>query len=149
MGVIINHAISNIDGADLFRQLKIDFTSKSLDFPIYFGGPVDPGRGFILHGSDYRMKDTLISYNGLSLSSSVDVLEDIALGKGPEEKIVALGYAGWSPRQLETEVEANSWFSVPASKELIFNVANDTKWLMACRSVGVDPYMMSDNAGHA
>ena len=149
MGIIVNQAIFNIQSSELLRYLDIDIPFDKFKSPVYFGGPVEPGKGFILHNHDYKPENTLTTKNGLSVTSNIDILEDIAVDKGPKDSLIALGYAGWSANQLEMEIEANGWFTVPLNKELVFGVDNASKWKKACKSVGVNPYMIAAKAGHA
>ncbi len=149
MGLIINQTLEEVDNAAIWKYFKIKPEGQQIYMPIHFGGPVDSARGFILHGADYRKHHPLHVKNGLAVSSNVDILKDIASGSGPENKLFILGYAGWAPGQLETEIEANSWISVPAKKELVFGTDNASKWQMAAKSAGVDLYKLSHDVGHA
>lgn len=110
---------------------------------------MESARGFILHSDDYKKPEALHVRNGLALSSNLEILKDISSGAGPENKIFALGYAGWGPNQLESEIEANSWISVPATRELVFGTDNSAKWNKAAKSIGVDLYKFSSEVGHA
>lgn len=149
MGIIVNHEVEHLKARDVFDQFGIEASDETINLPLHFGGPVDTNRGFVLHSTDYSTQDTALITDTLSLTSSMDILKDIALGKGPRKKLLALGHAGWAPNQLETEIEDNSWFSVPASEAIIFSKGMESKWLEASKIVGVNPFMFSDNAGHA
>lgn len=149
MGVIINQRIANIDCNEIYTQLGIELDQDIQDIPVHFGGPVDTSRGFVLHTSDYAGTETVVMEENISLTANIDVLKDIALGKGPTQCILALGYAGWSPSQLEKEIEQNSWISVPATEELVFGTSNDSKWIVAAQSLGIDMAKFSSMTGHA
>ena len=150
MGIIINHIIENISYKDLFDQLKIARGEHTPLLPVHYGGPVEINRGFVVyHFGDRPHPDTLITVGDIAISSSIHVLRDIATGGGPKERILALGYAGWAGGQIESEIEANNWISVPASRELIFDTANDTKWKRAAESQGIDIRKLTSDAGHA
>jgi putative transcriptional regulator len=150
MGIIINHIIENISYKELFEQLSIKGSADAPRLPVHYGGPVEINRGFVIyHFEDDPHPDTLIAVNHIAISSSIHVLRDIAAGKGPSERILALGYAGWAPGQLEAEIESNSWISVPSSRDLIFDTANDSKWSRAAQSQGIDIRKLTSDAGHA
>ena len=150
MGIIINHIIDNISYKELFDQLSIKRVSEIERLPVHYGGPVEINRGFVIYHFDQTpFPDTIISVNNIAISSSLHVLRDIAMGEGPKERILALGYAGWGAGQLEAEMEANSWISVPAEKALIFDTDNATKWKRAAESQGIDISKLTSDAGHA
>lgn len=149
MGIIINQTINDIKSSLIWDYFKIDTKDQQITLPVHFGGPVESARGFILHSDDYKKPEALHVRNGLALSSNLEILKDISSGAGPENKIFALGYAGWGPNQLESEIEANSWISVPATRELVFGTDNSAKWNKAAKSIGVDLYKFSSEVGHA
>jgi putative transcriptional regulator len=150
MGIIINHIIENISYRELFEQLSIEGGAKVPRLPVHYGGPVEINRGFVIyHFDEAPHPETLITSGNIAISSSLHVLRDIAQGKGPSERILALGYAGWAPGQLEAEMESNSWISVPASRELIFATDNEIKWSRAAQSQGIDIRKLTSDAGHA
>ncbi len=150
MGLIINHEIEHVKAWDIFEQFGIaEKTGEKINLPVHFGGPLDTNRGFVLHSRDYHAKDTLAVSEKLSLTSSMDILKDIARDSGPQRKLLALGHAGWAPNQLEAEIEDNSWFNVPPSDAIIFGKGMESRWLEASKIVGVNPFMFSDVAGHA
>ena len=153
MGIILNHVIENISYKELFEQLSIeekDGGSGATTLPVHYGGPVEINRGFVIyHFEDVPYADTILTVNKIAISSSIHLLRDIAEGKGPDERLLALGYAGWGAGQLELEMEANSWISVPASRELIFGTDNDTKWERAALSQGIDIHKLTSDVGHA
>ena len=149
MGLVLNQQLHSLSFEELMGQLNINGINKGDGVPIHFGGPVDAGRGFVLHTSDYCQDATLEVEDGLALTATVDILKAIAKGDGPEKSILALGYAGWGPGQLDLELKANGWLQVFGDKELIFDTQLDKKWEVAIGRLGVDPAMLSSNIGHA
>ena len=117
--------------------------------PIHFGGPVESGRGFVLHSDDYVQESTLVIRDGVALTATVEVLRDIAEGNGPARSLLALGYAGWAPGQLDSEIQANGWLNVTADENLIFGGKLDNKWSKAIAKLGIDLLSLSSTAGHA
>lgn len=149
MGVVINKTLDSIDFRELLGQLDIPANEAARDIALHFGGPVENQRGFVLHSNDYRHDDTLVVDDQVGLTATLDVLRDLAQGQGPENSILALGYAGWGPGQLEAEFQDNAWLSVSASRELVFKVANSDKWERAFNSIGVDLSVLSGTSGRA
>ena len=151
MGLIINRPATHITFTELLGQLNIEpILRNDLNIPIQVGGPVETGRGFVLHSSDYHMNDsTLRIGSGIGLTATLDVLRAIAAGKGPSKAILALGYAGWGPGQLESEILANGWLHCDADPDLLFNQDLDTKWARAINTLGFQPQHLSGQAGHA
>jgi len=151
MGIIINHIIENISYRELFEQLSIEGSQNVPRLPVHYGGPVEINRGFVIYHTNggEPEPETLITVGNIAISSSIHVLREIAAGRGPAERILALGYAGWAPGQLETEIESNSWISVPSTRELIFDADNETKWSRAAQSQGIDIRKLTSDAGHA
>ncbi|ATG34404.1 MULTISPECIES: YqgE/AlgH family protein [Phaeobacter] len=151
MGLIVNKPAAGVDLSNLLEQL--DITPRSAEeaaLPVRFGGPVETQRGFVLHSPEYKSNvSSLRVADAFSMTATVDVLEDIAMGRGPEQVMVMLGYAGWGPGQLETEIANNGWLTAPATPELVFGLDDLTKWEAALRSLGVDPLTLSTSAGHA
>ncbi|MFC3614683.1 YqgE/AlgH family protein [Lutimaribacter marinistellae] len=150
MGLIVNKP-ADLPMKTLLDQLEIGCAIPSVaDAPVRFGGPVETGRGFVLHSSDYDAN--LHSLNvapGFSMTATLDVLEDIAKGRGPERALMMLGYSGWGPGQLEEEIAANGWLTADASSDLVFGQPDADKWEAALGSLGVDPLTLSASAGHA
>lgn len=156
MGIIVNKTAPDIAFADLLTQLGI---LKDLDDPdaaqieeirIHRGGPVETGRGFVLHSADYFLENaTLPIANDVCLTATLDILRAIAGGSGPDEAILALGYTGWAPTQLEAEIQANGWLHGPADTAILFDNDVDSKYDRALAKIGVDPAMLSIEAGHA
>ena len=149
MGLVLNQRLDSLTFAELISQLELDEKHLSRDVPVHFGGPVESGRGFVLHTSDYQQDATLEVVNGVALTASVEILKAIAQGKGPQKSLLALGYAGWGPGQLDMEIRANGWLQVPSDSVIIFDIEPDTKWERAIQRLGIDPRMLSDDVGHA
>jgi putative transcriptional regulator len=157
MGIIVNHPAGSIDFPELLQQLGIINKGEHIKLPenaesmkVLRGGPVDTGRGFVLHSSDFYIENaTLRIDDGVCLTATVDILRAIANGSGPKHAILALGYAGWAPGQLETEIQSNGWLHCDADSELIFGDDVDEKYGRALRKIGIDPGMLSNEAGHA
>jgi putative transcriptional regulator len=149
MGLIINKIVESVSFPELLDQLNIDTGATSKEIRVHFGGPVETGRGFVLHSSDYVQDATLVIDEDVALTATVDILKSIADGDGPDKSILALGYAGWAPGQLDQEIQANGWLSVPADNNLVFGLDPDTKWEKAMGKIGIDFNMLSGDAGHA
>jgi putative transcriptional regulator len=156
MGIIVNRPAGSIDFPELLVQLDIIKKADQIELPenaetlkVLKGGPVETGRGFVLHSSDFYIEDaTLKIDNGICLTATVDILKAIAKGTGPKHAILALGYAGWAPGQLETEIQDNGWLHCDADPDLIFGAVEE-KYQRALRKIGIDPGMLSNEAGHA
>ena len=150
MGLVVNRLTPEVGLKELLKQLEIPASATAKAQPVYFGGPVELQRGFVLHSSDYtsRVKSLEVSED-LSMTATLDVLEDIAEGKGPEKYLVMLGYSGWGPGQLEGEIAQNGWLTTDASVELLFETRPDEKWQKALETLGVDAISLSAEAGHA
>jgi putative transcriptional regulator len=151
MGLIVNKRMDEVTFSELLEQLEIARPDRVRDVPVCYGGPVELRRGFVLHSSDYapRGEEGLRIDDRFAMTATLDVLEDIANSRGPRQALLALGYAGWGAGQLEDEIGANGWLTAEAAPELVFGVAMDGKWQAALRSIGVDPLMLSSEAGHA
>lgn len=149
MGLVVNRALEQISLAELLQQLEIDATAVDDKIAVNFGGPVETGRGFVLHSPDYMREGTLVVTAGVSLTATVDILKAIASGSGPRRHLLALGYAGWGPGQLDSEILANGWLHVDADEELVFGAELDRKWDRAMAKLGINPMLLSDAAGHA
>ena len=149
MGLVLNQIIKGLSFPNLLEQLGIEETVNKGSVPIHFGGPVEAGRGFVLHSNEYRQDATLEVNDGIALTATVDVLKAIARDRGPKKSLLALGYAGWAPGQLEEEIRSNGWLQSPADKELIFGEDQATKWERSIEKIGVDPRMLSGDVGHA
>ncbi|MEL6609097.1 MAG: YqgE/AlgH family protein [Pseudomonadota bacterium] len=150
MGLIVNSPAPGISFADLLGQLAIDPGAAVPEVPVMFGGPVEHGRGFVLHSGDYGSNaSTLEVSGGIAMTATLDILEDIAHGRGPAKRILALGYSGWGPGQLEGEIADNGWLTCPANADLVFASGEDDIWVSALRTLGIDPLLLSADAGRA
>ena len=149
MGLVINRVLDSLTFDELLEQLGIERTAPRPSVAVHFGGPVETGRGFVLHSPDYRQDGTLSVADDVSLTATVDILRAIAVGEGPRRHLLALGYAGWGPGQLDGEIRANGWLNVAADEQLVFDANLESKWDRAMAKIGIDPRMLSDAAGHA
>lgn len=149
LGIVINRPTTlNVGG--LFEQLAVDDgDAGAAANPVLSGGPVGTERGFVLHGPEHSYENTLAVSEEICLTLSRDVIDAMATGEGPDQSLVALGYAGWESGQLEEEMLANSWLSVPATPEIVFNTPFADRWDSAARTLGIDIACMSSDAGHA
>jgi putative transcriptional regulator len=156
MGIIVNHPAQNINFSDLLVKLNVIPTADVIELPkravvkVMRGGPVETERGFVLHSADFYIENsTLPIDNGICLTATIDILKAIARGDGPASAILALGYAGWAPGQLETEIQGNGWLHCSADAELIFGTDVGAKYDKALKKIGIDLGMLSSEAGHA
>ncbi len=157
MGIVVNQAAPNIKFPDLLVQLEVIPASERIQLPeraeevkVLKGGPVETGRGFVLHSADFFIENSTLPIDeGICLTATLDILKAIARGKGPSNAILALGYAGWAPGQLEQEIQQNGWLHCAADPELIFGQDIDHKYERALAKLGIDPGMLSSEAGHA
>jgi putative transcriptional regulator len=150
MGLIINKPAEDLQFSDLLEQLKITPAQSYRPIEVHFGGPVEHGRGFVLHSKDYIAEDSTLEVNDeFGMTATLDILEDISQGNGPDACLLALGYAGWGPGQLEDEIRANGWLTCDADTALIFSANNQDKWRDAIVSLGIDPRMLSATGGSA
>ena len=149
LGIIINRPL-NLKLAGLFDQLAVpEADPEASENPVVSGGPVGTERGFVLHDKQHRFENTLAVSEDIQLTFSRDVIDAMAVGDGPDKALVAIGYAGWEAGQLEEEMLANSWLSVAATPELVFDTPFQDRWSSAARLIGVDIASMSPDAGHA
>lgn len=149
MGLVINQPFQSLTFKDLLEQLDIETSATVPELVIHTGGPVEPGRGFVLHSADYVQESTLVVSETLALTATVDILTALANGQGPLHHLLALGYAGWSAGQLEREIQENAWLTAEADDEIIFNTELEQKWPRAMAKLGVNVSMLSSDAGHA
>lgn len=150
MGLIVNKPAPDVRFGDLLEQLDISADGDLGNQQVYFGGPVEHGRGFVLHSDEYFVPDsTLKIEGGVSMTATVDILKDIAGSKGPRMSLMTLGYAGWGPGQLESELQANGWLSCDADDEIIFEMRPEKKWEAALQQIGIDPRLLSAEGGRA
>jgi putative transcriptional regulator len=157
MGIVINKVAPNLTFSDLLERLdllppdnQIKLPNTLSRMPVQFGGPVETGRGFVLHTTDYYSAETTLPISErVGLTATLDVLRAIAKGEGPSRSLLALGYSGWGPGQLEGEIQRNGWLHCDADEELLFKTANEEKYTAALRKIGIDLRMLSNDAGHA
>ncbi len=157
MGIIVNQPAANIDFPDLLVQLEVIPAGERIELPttagavkVLKGGPVETGRGFVLHSADFFIENSTLPIDeGICLTATLDILKAIANGKGPVSAILALGYAGWAPGQLENEIQQNGWLHCAADPELIFGTDTDGKYEKALRKIGIDLGQLSSESGHA
>jgi putative transcriptional regulator len=149
MGLVLNKPLKRPSFEDLLRQLDVEPLPPARRIRLCAGGPVDNARGFVLHTTDWTGEGSLRVDDGLALTASLDVLKAIAEGGGPREGILALGYAGWGPGQLDHEIQQNAWLSVNADETIVFDGDHDTKWRRALGKLNIDPLLLSGAAGHA
>ena len=149
MGLVVNKLLASLTMDELFTHLNLDPTTLAASRPVHFGGPVEPGRGFVLHTADYHEDATLVVGDGIAVTGTLDILRAIGRGEGPRRNLLALGYAGWAPGQLDAEIQANGWLSVPADSDLLFDDDFDAKWQRALGKLGIDLTLLSTEAGHA
>ena len=150
LGLIVNKPSSELEFSSLLQQLDIHVASPNRDIRVHFGGPVEHGRGFVLHSGDYTSSDATLKVDErFGMTATLDVLEDIARGTGPDAALLALGYSGWGPGQLEDEILQNGWLTCDASPELVFGSDDEDKWQAALKTLGVDALTLSATAGHA
>ncbi|MGH6674536.1 MAG: YqgE/AlgH family protein [Xanthobacteraceae bacterium] len=157
MGIVVNHPAPNINFSDLLVKLDVIPQADVIQLPtradvvkVMRGGPVETERGFVLHSADFYIENsTLPIDDGICLTATIDILKAIARGDGPLSAILALGYAGWAPGQLENEIQGNGWLHCAADPELIFGTDIDRKYNRALKKIGIDLGMLSNEAGHA
>lgn len=149
MGILLNRPLQQPSFDDLLKQLHVEPIPPARRIRLCVGGPVDNGRGFVLHTADWTGEGSLVVDDKLALTASLDVLKAIAGGGGPREGLLALGYVGWGPAQLESEIQRNTWLSGPADEALLFDSGHETKWRRALAKLHIDPLLLSDAAGHA
>lgn len=149
MGIVVNKPLPHISFKELAGQLGIEAVRRKSPLPVHFGGPVETGRGFVLHSPDYMREATVKFDDTVALTATIDVLKAIAEGEGPSRCILALGYAGWSAGQLDTEIQQNSWLNCPADTEILFQADVTKKWVKAIAKLGIDPSFLAGEAGHA
>ncbi|NNK79689.1 MAG: YqgE/AlgH family protein [Litoreibacter sp.] len=150
MGLIVNKPASDLEFADLLKQLGIEKRPDVRPIAVNLGGPVENGRGFVLHSSDYGSESSTLAVGGdFGMTATLEILEDISRGDGPSSCFLAMGYSGWGPGQLEAEIQHNGWLICDASPELVFEGAAAGKWQAALATLGIDPLLLSSEGGHA
>lgn len=148
MGLVINQSIDT-DLDDLLEQLGLTRSASRRHYPVLQGGPVQPERGFVLHRGEKKWSHTVSIGEGIALTASRDILEDMAKNEGPDDALVVLGYAGWGAGQLEREIADNAWLTTPASPEILFETPLEQRVNAAARQLGIDFTLLSTQAGHA
>ena len=150
MGIILNKPTADLKFDDILDQLNINTNSANASHKIYFGGPVEYGRGFVVHSSDYEVPDTSIRIKEqYCLTATVEILQDMAKDRGPKNSLLALGYSGWGPGQLENEICSDSWLLCDSDNDLIFSLRSESKWALALEKIGVAPSHLATFGGSA
>jgi putative transcriptional regulator len=149
IGVVVNNPINKIQSSIILNALSKDDLMINNNIQVYFGGPVEQNRGFILHTNDYKADPIFELQNNLVLSSNIDILRDIATGTGPSNSLFTIGCAGWASGQLEREISENHWLISPFSEKIIFDNNNSEKWNLAMKNLGVKDYALSMIVGNA
>ncbi len=150
MGLVINHTLPGVDLSQLLKQLNITpEETKARDSAVMSGGPVETARGFVLHSNDFEQSDTIKIDEDFYVTGTIDALKAIAGGDGPDKMLFILGYAGWSKGQLDQEMQQNAWLVTDPDPDLIFAAPPEEKWTKAIQKLGIDPAMLSGEAGRA
>lgn len=149
MGLVVNKLVDSVTFPDLLEQLDLEASVGNDGVNVHFGGPVETGRGFVLHSADYVQDATLVINDNVALTATVDILKAMADGNGPNSSLLALGYAGWAPGQLDEEIQANGWLTVQADDDLIFGSNLESRWELAMAKMGIDFSKLSGASGHA
>jgi len=149
VGIIVNRVHSDLSGKIIFDELKMNYIPEAENIIIHLGGPVHIGEIFVLHGPPFDWEGCLMVTPCLAMSNTRDILDAIAMGIGPKSYIISLGCAGWGPGQLESEIKENAWLTCPVFEDVIFDIPVDARWNETVRKIGIDPFLLSDTAGHA
>lgn len=149
MGLVVNKLLDSLTFPDLLEQLGLESSNRGDQIRVHFGGPVESARGFVLHSTDYVHDATMMVDDNIALTATVDVLKAMASGEGPNRSLLALGYAGWAPGQLDAEIQANGWLMVPADEDLVFGEDVGSKWHQAINKIGIDLSKLSTESGTA
>ena len=149
LGIIINRVHHSLTAKDIFEELGLEHAPSSASIPIHLGGPVHVGEIFILHGPPFDWQASLMITDSLAMSNTLDILEALAMAKGPQAFMISLGCAGWGPGQLESEIKQNAWLNHPVFEENIFDMPIEMRWDEAVKKMGIDPILLSNTAGHA
>jgi putative transcriptional regulator len=149
MGLIVNKGLPSVSFEELLTQMKVDVSTVASQVPVHYGGPVEVGRGFVLHSSDYATESTVLIESGFAMTATLDILRAIAMNEGPRDILLALGYVGWGAGQLEHEIQENGWLTIEADPALIFDHDLEGKWRQALATLGIDPAVLSLEIGHA
>jgi len=149
MGLIVNRPLEELSFRDLLDRLDIECPGTVADVTVQYGGPVETGRGFVLHTPEYDHDGTITVNDEVGLTATIEILKDIAENNGPRRAILTLGYAGWGPGQLDSEIQQNAWLNVPADDSLLFDTDIEARWERAIAKIGVDLSLLSGDHGHA
>jgi len=149
VGIVVNRVQFGLFGKMIFDELKMDYIPEAGNIKIHLGGPVHTGEIFVLHGPPFEWASCFMITPYLAMSNSRDILDAIAMGRGPESYIISLGCAGWGPEQLEAEIMTNSWLTCPVYEDIIFDIQVDNRWNETVKKMGIEPFLLSDTAGHA
>jgi len=150
MGIMINRPVEGLGFHELMDKLGLEIAQPSADMPVLFGGPVETGRGFVLHTGDYdSTESTLPVTEDISLTATIEILRAMGEGKGPRKALFALGYAGWGPGQIEDEIRANGWIHCDTDAGLLFDAALNSKWALALGKLGIDASGLTSHVGQA
>ena len=149
MGIIVNQPALHIEFEELMEQLEIPLPDNHAEVSVFTGGPVEPNRGFVLHSADYTQDSSLVISEIVAVTATVEILRALAASEGPSRSLLALGYAGWAPGQLEDEIQQNAWLHTDLDMDLLFTTEPELKWPLAMAKLGVDISMLSGTAGHA
>ena len=149
MGLIVNKLIDSLSFPDLLRQLGIETQHQTNAIRVHFGGPVEAARGFVLHSTDWGGHDTILVNPLCALSASVETLRAIAAGRGPSRWLMALGYAGWGPGQLDKEMRDHGWYAAKGGADILFDTPVNARWMATWRGEGIDPALLAPETGHA
>jgi putative transcriptional regulator len=149
LGIVVNRVHPALSGKDIFNELKMEFASNAESIPIHIGGPVHMGEIFVLHGPPFGWEGCRMITPRLALSNTRDILESVAMDRGPKTFIIVLGCAGWGPGQLESEIKEDAWLISPIFEEIIFDIPIEIRWKESLKKIGVDPGLLSNTSGHA
>ena len=149
VGIVINRAHPSLTIKDIFNELNMECIPDVESIPIHIGGPVHMGEIFILHGPPFGWEGSLMVTPTLALSNTKDILESVAMGRGPKLYIVALGCAGWGPGQIESEIKENAWLTSPIDENIVFDMPIEERWEASLKKIGVDPALILNTSGHA
>jgi putative transcriptional regulator len=149
IGLVVNRVHQSLSGADIFRELDIDYVESAESVPIFIGGPVHVGEIFILHGPPFEWESSLRVATGIAMSNTRDIIQSIAMDKGPKSYAITLGCAGWGPGQLESEIKQNAWLTSPVNEEVIFEMPVEDRWETTIQRMGIDPSLLTNISGHA
>ncbi|WP_419903605.1 YqgE/AlgH family protein [Kiloniella sp.] len=149
MGLVVNQLIESLTFVDLLEQLGIKKTDAASQIRVHFGGPVECGRGFVLHSSEYQQDSTMLVAGTIAMTATLDILNDIANNEGPNKSLLALGYAGWGPGQLTEELHQNGWLIADHDEDILFGSDLINKWDLAMSKIGIDPNLLSSESAHA